>query len=151
MLSGKKLKKALALLMLISFVPTVVAANPGTGRFSRVLENERAPFDAWCFDDIATAKMQAALEYAKDKCELTINRILEERETQYNLQIGNLETRINTLQKERDNLINIKNEEILRLEQAALKRPNDYSFWWASGGVVAGVLTTLAIVLAVNN
>jgi hypothetical protein len=137
--------------MLISFVPSLSLANENTGKFSRVLEGAPSPFDAWCFDDVATAKMQASLEYAKDKCQLTISRLLEERESQHLLEVGNLEARIETLQKTRDNLIAIKDQEILRLEEAALKRPNDYSVWWATGGVAVGVLTTLAIVLEVNN
>ena len=33
---------------------------------------------------------------------------------------------------------------------AALERPNDYSMWWAAGGVIVGVLGTLLIASAVN-
>ena len=42
----------------------------------------------------------------------------------------------------------IKDKEIERLTQAALKRPNDYSVWWATGGVVLGVLSTVLVVSA---
>jgi hypothetical protein len=66
------------------------------------------------------------------------------------LEIDNLQLRLDTLKKQSDNIILIKDQEIKRLERAALKRPNDYSIWWASGGVVTGVLATLAIVYAVK-
>ena len=64
--------------------------------------------------------------------------------------MDNLQLRLETLKKETDNIIFIKDQEIKKLEQAALKRPSDYSIWWASGGVVVGVLSTLAIVFAVK-
>ena len=44
----------------------------------------------------------------------------------------------------------IKEEEIKRLEAAALKRPSNYAFWWASGGFVAGTVTTLLVFFAVK-
>jgi len=37
--------------------------------------------------------------------------------------------------------VSIKDREIEKLTEAALKRPNDYSAWWASGGVVVGVFS----------
>jgi hypothetical protein len=49
-----------------------------------------------------------------------------------------------------EEIIRIKNEEIAGLEQAALKRPNDYNLWWATGGFAAGVLVTVATIFAVR-
>jgi hypothetical protein len=36
------------------------------------------------------------------------------------------------------------------LQEAALKRPNQYWYLWAIGGVVAGTLSTLGVVWAVK-
>lgn len=148
MLFGQRLKKALALLLLISFVPATVMANPETGRFSRVLEGQHVSFDAWCFDDIATAKIQVTSEFEDERCKLRVNHALEKEKARYSLDIQNLNLRINSLILENNNILAIKDEEIRRLEEAALKRPNDYTLYWATGGFAAGAITVLAIVLA---
>jgi len=148
MLFGQKLKKALALLLLISFVPTSIMANPETGRFSRVLEGQHVSFDAWCFDDIATAKIQVTSEFEDERCRLRIDHALEKERARYSLDIKNLNLRIATMTEENNNILTIKNEEIRRLEEAALKRPNDYTLYWATGGFAAGAVTVLAIILA---
>ena len=150
MLLGERLKKALALFMLISFVPCIAFSQESDGRFSRVLEGKQSPFDAWCFDDIAMAKIKASLEFAEERCNLHLSNVLEQEKARHSLEVGNLQIRIDSLETEMRNTLAIKNEEIKLLEAAALKRPNDYAVWWATGGVVVGVLTTLAIVVAVD-
>ena len=61
-----------------------------------------------------------------------------------------MELRVNTLMQQQVEINKIKDEEIERLTDAAMKRPNDYSVWWASGGVLTGALTTLLIVSLVK-
>ena len=150
MLLRKKLKKALALILLISFVSTTTFATPQPGKFSRVLEGSPAPFDSWCFDDVATAKIQVTAEFADERCKLRLDKELEKKQARYSLDIQNLNLRISSLVEEKNNILAIKNQEIEQLTQAALKRPNDYSIWWATGGVVVGVLSTLLIASALN-
>ena len=125
-------------------------AQDNTGRFSRVFEGSKVSFDAWCFDDTAAAKLQASIEYAKNRCQLTVLRLIEEEKARYALELGNLQLRVDTLKREIKNTLAIKDEEIRQLEEAALKRPNDYTIWWASGGFLTGAATTIAIFLMVN-
>ena len=150
MLLGKRLRRALALLLLTSFLSTVAQAQENPGRFSRVNEGDKVSFDAWCFDDTASAKMQASIEYAKNRCQLTVMRMMEEGRARYALEIGNLQLRVDSLKREVKNTLAIKDEEIQQLEAAALKRPNDYTIWWASGGFLTGAMATLAVILLVN-
>lgn len=150
MLLRKRLKKALALILLISFVSTTALATPQPGRFSRVLEGNPAPFDSWCFDDIATAKIQVTAEFADERCRLKIDKELEKQKARFLLDIENLNLRISSLVQENSNMLAIKNQEIERLEAAALKRPGDYSVWWATGGVFVGALSAIAIMFAVK-
>jgi len=147
MLLGEKLKRALALLILISFVPSTILAQEANGQFSRVLNGERVKFDAWCFNDPAFAQIKARLDLADERCQLKIDKAREEQEAAYSLQIGNLETKIASLEKQHNNLMSIKDEQIVSLEAAALKRPNNYSTWYAVGGFIAGVLTVIGISL----
>ena len=53
------------------------------------------------------------------------------------------------LQQKHTTLIQIKNDEIERLSTIA-SNTNDYSVWWATGGVVVGVALTIAVVYAVQ-
>ena len=147
---GKRSKKALALLLLISFIPSVSMGENSNGRFSRLQIGEAITFDAWCFDDDAFAIIKAKLEFSESRCQLRLNKSLEETAAKHTLQLGNLETRIENLKEEYESILKIKNKEITELETAALSRPNDYSVWWASGGFVAGALTSILIFMAVS-
>ncbi len=150
MLSRLRLKKALALFLLISFIPLTLQAQEQRGRYTRLLEGNTSPFDAWCFDDPAFAMIKAKIDMMEESCNLTIQKAVEQERARYSLKVKNLELRLDTLKKETDNIILIKDQEIKKLEEAALKRPSDYSIWWATGGIAVGVLGTLAIVFAVK-
>ena len=150
MLFVKELKKPLALLMLISFLPCVAIAQESEGRFARVLEGQPAPFNSWCFDDVAAAKLQTAIEFSEKRCDLSIEQAVSVVTARYSLEVQNLQLRVETIKEENEKLLLIKNEEIKKLEAAALKRPNDYSHWWAIGGFATGVLTTVITVIAIR-
>ncbi len=150
MLSRLRLKKTLALLLLSSFIPFSISAQEQEGQFTRLQKDQPSPFIAWCFDDTAFAKIKAKIDLSDEACNIKLDKQIEESDARYKLEIDNLQLRLDTLKKQSDNIILIKDQEIKRLEKAALKRPNDYSIWWASGGVVTGVLATLAIVYAVK-
>ena len=63
----------------------------------------------------------------------------------HSLEINSLKVELNSLREKHKQVLQIKNEEIESLTSAALKRPNDYSVWWATGGFATGVLTVLSI------
>ncbi len=141
-----KLKIFLTLLTLISFSSTVFAQE-AQGQYSQVLEGQPVPFSGWCFDDQATAQIFSSLKFAEEQCSLKIENELNKQKADFTLKISNLNLRINTLQQKHNELLLVKDIEIEKLEQAALKRPNDYSIWWAAGGFTTGVLTVVAIFL----
>ena len=150
MLSKRKLKKALALFLLINLIPLTIQAQQERGRYARLMEGAASPFNAWCFDDLAFAIMKTTFDTAEETCKLSINKVIEKEQAKYSLKIKNLELRLTTLKEQTDNTILIKNQEIKKLEEAALKRPGDYSIWWAAGGIVTGVLCTLMVVFIVK-
>ena len=131
-------------------MPFATQAQEQRGRYTRLLEGGQSPFDAWCFDDLAFAQIKARFDLAEQKCKLAISKVIEQEHAKYSLKIKNLELRLDTLKEETDNILSIKNQEIKKLEEAALKRPGDYTVWWATGGVLVGVLGTLAVVFIVK-
>ena len=140
----KGLKNFLIFLILISF--SVVHASP----VKRVKSGEPVPFTGWCFTDAAMAKMIADKEQEGARCQLKLDKQKEQLNAKYHLEVSNLDLRIQSLEEELDATVLIKNEEIEKLEKAALDRPNDYWYLFATGGFVAGVLATIGIVYAVR-
>jgi len=138
----------LALLSLLLLIPNFSLAQEG--KFSRISPGQTLPFSAWCFDDEAMARIKTTIEFATKNCELKTNMELAKQKADFNLKIDNLQIRYDTLKKLSEEIVAVKNQEIENLEQAALKRPNDYSYFWFGGGTAVGILTTLAVVYAVK-
>ncbi len=106
---------------------------------------------AWCYDSDANAILITAASREKAQCELRLQYELERQRVKLQFEIDKLNIRIDTLVKQHEEINLIKDQEINKLTDAALKRPNDYSVWWASGGVAVGVITTVLITMAVSN
>jgi len=104
---------------------------------------------AWCYDDDANTTLILMGEREKIRCDFKLTYELEKEKIRSSLIIGNLNLRIETLTKEHEKLVLIKDKEISRLTEITSRVPNDHSAWWASGGFVVGVLTTIAITYAV--
>ncbi len=138
----------MALLLSLLIIPSVSLANEG--KFSRIAPGQTLPFAAWCFDDTAMARVKATIEFSTKNCELKTEMALAKQKANFNLKIDNLQVRYDTLKTSSDEIIAIKNKELEELETAALKRPNDYSYFWFGGGTAVGILTTLAVVYAVK-
>ena len=141
---GKKLKAFLALLTLISFVSTTFAQDrldqEETGRYLNIEEGGTVPFAAWCFDETATAILLAKKQLHDEVCQLRLDSELALLNSKHQYELGSLNLRLETLNKEYEQMILLKDEELQKLENAALKRPNSYWYLWFGGGVVATVL-----------
>tara|TARA_B100000927_G_scaffold262348_1_gene233180 strand:+ start:1539 stop:2036 length:498 start_codon:yes stop_codon:yes gene_type:complete len=104
----------------------------------------------WCYSNLANSLIISSADREKEKCNLKLKQELERSKINYTLEISQLRVQLESLSKKHEELLVIKNKQIEDLTQAALKRPNDYSFWWATGGVAVGVLATLAVILSVK-
>ena len=145
------LKKSLALITLISFLSIPANAQlVEEGKYSKVEAGQPVPFTSWCFDDVATARILSTLEFNKKKCDADLQLALEKQKAKNDLLIDNLNLRISTMQDEHKKILQIKNSEIDNLTTAALKRPNDYTHWWAAGGFFAGAVSVVVVILIVK-
>lgn len=146
-----KLKKSLALIMLISLVsPPAHAQFPEGGRYTKIEEGQPVPFTSWCFDDFATGRIISTLEFNKKKCDAELELALEKQKAKNDLLINNLSLRVSSMEKQHAEILQVKDIEIDRLTSAALKRPNDYTHWWAAGGFVAGAVSVIIVMYLVN-
>ena len=104
----------------------------------------------WCYSHDANAIIITAPQREREKCELNLKQQKEKLEALHKLQVDTLQLELDSITKKHQSLMLVKDREIEDLTKAALERPNDYSMWWATGGLVVGVLSTLAIVFAVK-
>jgi len=74
---------------------------------------------------------------------------LGKQKARLDLTIQSQKASLDALQEKHTALIDIKDEEIKRLSDIAAGK-EDYSTWWAVGGVVVGIGLTLAVVFAVD-
>jgi len=89
------------------------------------------------------------IEYSEQRCNLRVDKSLALLKAETDLVLKNLQLRLESSTAQFRAELEIKNIEIKELEIAALKRPNDYSHWWATGGFVLGAITTTLIIYAV--
>jgi hypothetical protein len=139
----KKLKNFLICLSLISLVfATPLQAAPS---IIKVDAGDTSPFDGWCLTKAAMAKIVADKELEGDRCQLKLDKQSDQLSAKFKLELGILETRVETTHSEYLSMMQIKNEEINRLEQVALDAPNDYWYLFTAGGFVVGATTVLGI------
>ena len=139
----EKLKICLVLITLISFAASSFAQNRpdhNSGRYAKVKEGETAPFDSWCFDEKAAAIILANKKMQEEMCTLRLNSEIAVLRSKHQYELGSIELRLESLSKEYETMMLTKDEELKKLESAALKRPNSYWYLWFGGGVVATVL-----------
>jgi len=141
----KKLKNFLVYLILISFTTAASAQH-----VTKVNQGDRSPHTGWCLSDVAMAKIIADKEMEDQRCALRLETDRGRMQAKYDLDVGNLNLRIRSIQSEYDKIILIKNEEISALESAALERPNNYWYFFLGSGIVVGVLSTVGIVYLVK-
>jgi len=132
------LRAFLVSLLLISFTAVSVAAEP---TFTKLNKGDRAPFQAWCLSLSATAQLIADKEGEPARCELKISEAIERQKADFDLEIGTLTADLEYHKEVSAKTIIALKTENQRLEEIALKRPNDYWYLWFGAGVVA----TLAV------
>ena len=142
---SKKLKSFLIFLVLVSYVPASFAQN-----VVKVEEGQPVPFNAWCLTELAMAKIIADKEQEESRCQLRLDKLSEEMTARYNLDVGTLTARIESMEKEHKQVLLLKDEEIEKLEKIALDKPNNYWYLFTAGGFVVGVGVTVGIVYVLS-
>ena len=109
---------------------------------------EVAPFPGVLFNSTAVAQSIAEKEYNADQCRLRTAHIEQREKIKCDLLVSTVKVEVDFLQQKYNSILKIKDEEINRLQKFALERPNKNSHWWFAGGVVAGIVTSIAIFYA---
>ena len=91
------------------------------------------------------APLLATQNFTEEKCILLTEFELEKQKAKLDLMISNLNLRIESAEEKHTSLIQIRDEEIMRLQSISMESPNEYSHWWLAGGVVAGIALTISV------
>jgi len=124
---------------------------PGEGSFTILDQRECAPFPGVLFDADAVASLMTLPNYYQQRCQLDLDFALGEQRAGYDLQIDQLNIRLDVLEQEHANTIIQKDLEITTL-QDTLKRNSKRNPWlWGTLGALVGASLTVAIVETVND
>tara|TARA_Y100000114_G_scaffold157091_1_gene187039 strand:+ start:5383 stop:5865 length:483 start_codon:yes stop_codon:yes gene_type:complete len=111
-------------------------------------QNEPGP--VWCYNTEANAALITAKQIEVERCKLKLQQQEERLTATHSFELDTLKIELDSINKQYKEILLIKDKEIENLTKAALKRPNDYSLWWASGGFATGVALVLGILWAVK-
>jgi len=135
-----------AIILLITLLPALCFAN---GKVAAIKKGQTAPFDGILLDKKAEATMAAKRESAVKICEIDKNYTIKKLKAQCDFDKRFLTIEKTTAQNKHDSLMNLKNAEVKRLEEALKKSQKpDYSKLWFVGGFVAGVGLSIGIFYA---
>ena len=141
---------SLILICCLALLPVIALADiPPNGRITGLRYNQRAPYSGVLLNTIAAAQLLKEKDYSEEQWNLRLQYELAKQSAELNLIIESQKVSFQALEQKHTTLISIKNSEIERLSSIAVNQ-NDYSTWWAVGGVVVGIGLTIAVVYGVK-
>ena len=108
-------------------------------------KGQRAPFNGVFLNSMAAAGMLANQKFTEEDCRLSTEYELEKQKARLDLMLQSVKLSLESTESKYTSLLEIKDDEISRLQEISLESPNDYSTWWFVGGVTAGVLLSIGI------
>lgn len=136
------MKQLLSIILVIFFAFPAWAQQ---GVITEIQKGSPAPFTGVLMDPAAAAKVLTDQKYTAEECRIEMDRELELLRAKLELDLKITNAKLAGSQERLAQILQIKNEEIGRLQQLALDRPNDYTLWWLTGGVVGGIVLTVSI------
>ncbi len=130
---------------ILAFLPSVAFAGP---KVKTLATGEKAPFAGTLMSPEAVAQIVAETETARDECKLRETFVQDREKAKCDLTVSNVQASLDALTGKHQTIVDIKNDEIERISKIALDRPGKYNHWWFGGGVVVGIVTSIAIFYA---
>ena len=121
---------------LLSIILVILFAFPAwaqEGVITEIQKGQQAPFTGVLMDAKAAAKVLTEQKYTAEECRLEMDRELEILRAKLELDLKISEIKLSSANEKYTSLLSIKEEENKRLQELALKSPNDYSHWWFAG------------------
>ena len=137
------MNKITALVLLFFFIPAIALADPQIAPLNKY---QKAPFSGVLYNSEAIAEMVAWKDTLIQQHQLALDQLRASLNAECSLQVNNLQAEVDACNDRYGEMLGIKNQQIIKLEELALERSNSYSVLWLGGGIIIGVLTTIGIV-----
>ncbi len=141
------------LLAALVAIPTVAFADtpevPPQPKITSIAKDQPAPYSGVLLNTVAAAKIFTEKEFIDMECELRIEYAVQKEILRLNLLLETNQATLESMDKKYTTLLDIKDQEIKRLGKVA-SETNDWSSLWYVGGIITGVVLTVAIVYAVK-
>lgn len=121
-----------------------------TPQITPLNQGQEAPYSGVLYNSTAIAEIIAQREALIKQREAFMKQLEEQMKANCNLQLDNLSAELDACNDKYDQIIGIKDKQIIRLEELALEKSNSYSTWWFGGGILLGIITTVSITYAVS-
>tara|TARA_R110000824_G_scaffold21112_9_gene78967 strand:+ start:1267 stop:1707 length:441 start_codon:yes stop_codon:yes gene_type:complete len=133
------------------FILFTSGAHASDGQFTFVQEGNEVPFTGTLFDPEATAKILTDYEFLKEDYKLELAYRLAIQKEEYDFQVDQLNITIRFQKEHYEASLAIYDAQVEDLRKIIAKKPNKLSSGLIiAGGFVVGVLTSVAIVYAVD-
>ena len=129
--------------------PPAVPELPPQPRIMGIQQGEAAPYSGVLLNSIAAAKVFTERDFSQTQCDLRIKFEVAKELARVNLILETTRVSMESMEQRYTSLLQIKNTEIERLSKIA-SDTNDYSAWWATGGVIVGIALTIGVMYAVQ-
>ena len=142
------------ILIFCLMTPAHLLANPPElkplPKIMGIQKGETAPYSGVLLNTLAAAQVFSDKSFAGKECELKIKFAVDKEIARMQLLLDSTKVSLETVEKKYTNIITIKDKEIKRLSDLAMKDKADYSALWFTGGALAGIALTVAVIYAVQ-
>ena len=142
------LSRVLVLVVIFSLFPADLFAQEEDPQFTQLQEGDPAPFAGTLFNPTATAQLIADREFRLTDCDLRVNYEINLLTAKHDLEYNLLQVRYDSLEERTTALSNLRDQEIVDLQEMVRKHPNRHSHWFFAGGFIVGAATSIAIYFA---
>ena len=146
------MKFIVPLLIITLICPMALFANPPETtpqpKVTGIQKGDSAPYSGVLLNSLAAARIFSEKSFSDEECKIKIDYNIAKETARMNLLLDSVRTSLDSAEQKYTSIINIKDTEIERLSKIASERPNDYSMWWAAGGILTGIALTLAVLFA---
>ena len=143
---------AVIIMVLIVLTPVQVAGQEVAslqGKVTAISKGQEAPYAGTLLDEIASAKMIADKKYAALELELKLRKEFAKEFADKKMSYDILKSDFDSLQKTHTALMEIKEKQITNLNELLKEEMGpDYSSLWFAGGIVIGIVVSVAIFFA---
>ena len=122
----------------------------GDGKFTIVEKGKLTPFGGVLLDELAMSEIMAKFDALEEKTTIRLQEVYLKERAKLDLTIGLLENSLESTKKRSEEIIVLKEQEIVRLREIVEDSADDYSKWWFVGGFAGGVVLSVAIFFAAS-